>query len=44
MVIHGSSKYPKIENDAVKKLLSYLTCSQIWLNLPTDDCHFDYNK
>jgi len=25
-----------------KKLLSYLACSHIWLNLPMDDCHFGY--
>jgi hypothetical protein len=31
---------PKIYNGAVEKLLSYLTCSQIWLNLSMDDHHF----
>jgi hypothetical protein len=25
-----------------KKVLSYVTFSQIWLNLTTDDCHFGY--
>jgi len=25
-------------------LLSYLVCSQIWLNYFLNDCHFDYNK
>jgi 1,2-phenylacetyl-CoA epoxidase catalytic subunit len=25
-----------------KELLSYLSCSQIWLNLLVDHCHFDY--
>ncbi len=23
-------------------LVSYLACSQIWLNLPVDHCHFGY--
>jgi 1,2-phenylacetyl-CoA epoxidase catalytic subunit len=25
-----------------KELLSYLACSQIWLNLLVDHCHFGY--
>jgi hypothetical protein len=41
MVQEGSQKY-KI-NDVLKKLLSGLACSQIWLNLPLDHCHFGYN-
>jgi len=24
--------------------ISYLICSQIWLNLPMDDCHLGYSK
>jgi hypothetical protein len=27
----------------LEDLLSYLACSQIWLNLHADHCHFEYN-
>jgi len=33
---------PKIKKDVFKELLSYLACSQIWLNLLVDHCHFGY--
>jgi hypothetical protein len=33
-------KYRKV----FMKIFSYLACSQIWLNLPMDDHHFDYIK
>jgi hypothetical protein len=33
-----------IEGCFLQNLLSYLACSQIWLNLPVDHCHFGYNS
>jgi hypothetical protein len=36
----GSQKYRK---NVLEILLSYLACSQIWLNLHIDYCHFGYN-
>jgi hypothetical protein len=40
--IHGSNQWPKLQKDVLKILLSFLACSQIWLNLLMDDCHFGY--
>jgi hypothetical protein len=39
--IHGSSRVAKkYRRDVSSILLSYLACSQIWLNLPMGDPHF----
>jgi hypothetical protein len=33
----------KIKMMFEKKLFSYLSCGQIWLNLPMVHCHLNYN-
>ncbi len=33
----------KERRNVLRFLLSYVACSQIWLNLPMDHCHFGYN-
>jgi hypothetical protein len=40
--VDGSSMYPKLLKDVFLKLLWYVACSQIWLYLPMDHCHFGY--
>jgi hypothetical protein len=40
MVKVGSQKHRRM---FLKKLVLYLACSQIWLNLPEDHHHFGYN-
>ncbi len=41
--IHGYKEGSKKKRrNALKKLVSYLACSQIWLNVPMDDRHFGY--
>ncbi len=39
MVQVGSQQYRKM---CKSFSFSYLSCGQIWLNLPKDDCHFGY--
>jgi hypothetical protein len=40
---HSSSRLSKNIEGCVKKIVvSYLVCSQIWLNLPLNDCHFAF--
>jgi hypothetical protein len=41
--IHGSSNVAKNIEGCFKIFVSYLACSQIWLNLPVDHCHFGYS-
>ncbi len=38
----SSGRQPRIEKDSGFFLLSYILCSQIWLNHLMDDCHFSY--
>jgi hypothetical protein len=37
----GRFNIPWHRGSLVKMIFSSLACSQIWLNLPIDDCHFD---
>jgi hypothetical protein len=38
----NSTRESRIQNDSVLFLLSYLLCSQIWLNYFVNDDHFGY--
>jgi hypothetical protein len=43
-MIHASSQKRKKEKNVSKKIFSYLTCYQIWLNFYfMYHCHFGYN-
>jgi len=42
--IYGLSKVAQNIEGCLKILLAYLACSQIWLNIPFNHCHFGYSK